>query len=249
MKGPTLRIIPSLLLSNGRLVKGSNFNNHIDVGNPKTTTKAFEAQGADEIFIIDLEQYRNPNLKKNLSNTLSDISKNLMTSITFGGGIKTFSRAKECFRLGADKIYLSSILFEDFKIVNEISKVFGSQSIVCGINIIKKNNKYFLYENEKINFDSWLEKINNLPVGEIKITFVNLEGSRNGPDVKFCEKLSTFFDHPIVVEGGVGNLNHIKQISKTGISGLALGTILNFSELNIIKIKQFLTNEKIKIRI
>lgn len=246
--GPTLRIIPSLLLYKDRLIKGKNFENHIDVGNPITTSKAFEAQGADEIFIIDLEQYKSFKLKKNSSQLLNDISKNLMTSITFGGGIKTFQKAKEYLRSGADKIYLSSILFDNFKIVSEISKVFGNQSIVCGINVIKKNDKYLLYKNEKINFDIWLEKINNLPVGEIKITFVNLEGSKKGLDVKFCEKLATFFDHPLVVEGGIGNLNHIKQAAKTSISGLALGTMLNFSEQNIIKIKQFLTNEKIKIR-
>ncbi len=246
--GPTLRIIPSLLLSKGRLIKGKNFENHIDVGNPITTSKAFEAQGADEIFIIDLEQYKSSKQKKNSSQILRDLSKNLMTSITFGGGIKTFQKAKECLRSGADKIYLSSILFENLDIVSEISKVFGNQSIVCGINVIKKDDKYLLFENEKINFDYWLEKINNLPVGEIKITFVNLEGSKKGFDIKFCKKLATFFDHPLVVEGGIGNLNHIKQAAKTSISGLALGTILNFSEQNIIKIKQFLTNEKIKVR-
>lgn len=245
--GPTLRIIPSLLLSNGRLVKGFNFNNHKDVGNPITTSKAFEAQGADEILIIDLEHYKNPNLKK-ISKTLNEISKNLMTSITFGGGINTFQKAKECFRSGADKIYISAALFDNLKFVSEIAKVFGNQSIVCGINIIKKNNEYLLYEYQKKKIDHWLEKINNLPIGEVKINFVNLEGSKQGLDIEFCEKLVKFFDHPLIVEGGIGNLNHIKQIAKTKVSGIALGTMLNFTEQNIIKIKQFLTNEKIIVR-
>ena len=84
-----------------------------------------------------------------------------------------------------------------------------------------------MYKNEKINFDIWLEKINNLPVGEIKITFVNLEGSKKGLMLSFVKNLQ-HFDHPLVVEGGIGNLNHIKQAAKTSISGLALGTMLNF---------------------
>lgn len=244
----TLRIIPSLLVSKGRLVKGINFKNHKDVGDPITTTKALEAQGADEILLINLDQFKNRKTEKNSINLLKDISKNLMTAITYGGGIDSFMKAKDYLKHGADKIYICSALFQNTKIVNDISKVFGNQSIVCGINIIKKEDKYCLYEIPNLNLDDWLEKINNLPTGEIKITFVDLEGSKKGLDINFCKKLVTFFDHPVIIEGGVGSLKHINQIAKIKPSGLALGTMLNFSEQNIIKIKQFLTNEKVIIR-
>lgn len=244
----TLRIIPSLLASNDRLVKGINFKNHLDVGDPITTSKSLEAQGADEILLVSLDHYKNPKIEKDSLSLLRNISKNLMTAITFGGGIDSFSKAKECLKQGADKVLISSALFKNIKVVNEISKVFGNQSIVCGINITEKKGKYFLYENPNLNLNDWLEKINKLPTGEIKITFVNLEGSKKGPDLKFCKELISFFNHPVIIEGGIGNLQHIKKIAKLAPSGLALGTMLNFSEQNIIKIKQFLTNEKISIR-
>ena len=243
-----LRIIPSLIIKNGRLVKGKEFKNHIDVGDPITTSKAFDAQGADEIFIIDLASYKNPKRKIDFK-SLEKISKNIMTPITIGGGINTLSKAIDCFKFGADKIYLSKILFEEKNLLNKISNIYGNQSMVCGINILKKKNKFLIYENEKINIENWFNKINKLPIGEIKITFVNNEGTLCGINLDFCKKISKFFDHPVIIEGGIGNLNHIREIAQTKVSGIALGTLLNFSEQNVIKIKQFLTNNKIKVRL
>jgi imidazole glycerol-phosphate synthase subunit HisF len=247
MESPNLRIIPSMLLFKGRLVKGVSFKNHLDVGNPATTCKALESQKADEIIIIDLESYREP--KKEIDyKSLSEISKNLLTSITFGGGITSLKEAKKCFKNGADKIYISNILFKNIEIVKKISNVFGNQSIVCGINVTKKQGKYLIFENENLDLFDWLKKINKLPIGEIKVTFVNSEGTKKGLDIEICKKIIEQVNHPVVIEGGIGHLTHIKQIAELPVSGIALGTMLNFTDQNIIKIKQYLTNQKFKVR-
>ena len=247
MTFPTLRIIPSLFLHKGRLVKGTLFKNHIDVGDPVTTSKAFESQGADEIFVIDLDGYRKPQ-KKNNFKILKKMSQNLMTSITYGGGINSFQKAKDCFRNGADKIYICTELFKNKNLIHEISKVFGKQSIVCGVNVIKKNNNYYIHEKEDISLFDWLKELNKLPIGELKMTLVSSEGLKKGFDIDLCKKVLTLVDHPVVIEGGLGNLSQIKTIAKITISGIAIGTILNFTEQNIIKIKQFLTNQNVKVR-
>ena len=176
------------------------------------------------------------------------MSQNLMTSITYGGGINSFQKAKDCFRNGADKIYICTELFKNKNLIHEISKVFGKQSIVCGVNVIKKNNNYYIHEKEDISLFDWLKELNKLPIGELKMTLVSSEGLKKGFDIDLCKKVLTLVDHPVVIEGGLGNLSQIKTIAKITISGIAIGTILNFTEQNIIKIKQFLTNQNVKVR-
>ena len=223
----TIRIIPSLLISGGRLVKGVKFRNHVDVGDPVTTSKALEAQGADEIILIDLDVFDNHSIKHDLD-SLNKISKNLMTAITFGGGINSIEQAEKIFRNGADKIIISNVLFKNKNIVNEIADIYGDQSIICGVNLIKKKEKFCLLEDPDINLEDWIKKINNLPIVEIKYTFVDFEGTKKGFDLSFCNKIINLSKHPVIIEGGAGNLSQIKSIEETSVSGIGLGTILIF---------------------
>ena len=156
-----LRIIPSLLLSKGKLVKGKKFDNYKNVGSPVTTINSFDSQKADEILIIDLDAY-----KKGVSQdykSLKKISEISSTPITFGGGIKNIEDIKESFKNGADKVFLNSILFDHPEIVSLTGKIYGNQSIIGGINIYYSSDKYFILEDKskKINpldYVNYLEK-------------------------------------------------------------------------------------------
>jgi imidazole glycerol-phosphate synthase subunit HisF len=243
-----IRIIPSLLLSNKKLVKGKKFINHINAGYPSSTCLALEGQKCDEIFIIDLDSYKND--KDPDFDSLSEISKNISTPITFGGGIKNIEQAKKAFRCGADKIYLSQILFKDKEIINKIRNIYGSQSIVAGINIITDDQKLYLLEDGKKNIDI-LDHIKSLigcGVGEIKVTFVNNEGSENGMNLELAKKIISNTDLPIIFEGGLGNIEQIIDMIKIGANSFAIGSMITFKDYNIFKIKQHLFNKGYKVR-
>jgi cyclase len=243
-----IRIIPSLLLSNKKLVKGKKFINHINAGYPSSTCLALEGQKCDEIFIIDLDSYKSD--KDPDFDSLSEISKNISTPITFGGGIKNIEQAKKAFKCGADKIYLSQILFKDKEIINKIRNIYGSQSIVAGINIMSHNQEHHLLEDKEKNIDILvhIKSLVQCGVGEIKITFANNEGSEEGMNLDLSKKIISNIDLPIIFEGGLGNIEQIIDMIKIGANSFAIGSMITFKDYNIFKIKQHLFNKGYKVR-
>lgn len=243
-----IRIIPSLLLSKKKLVKGKNFTNHINAGYPSSTCLALEGQKCDEIFLIDIDSYKNS--KDPDFNSLNEISKNISTPVTFGGGIKNIAQARKAFKSGADKIYLSKILFKDKEIINKIKNIYGSQSIVAGVNIVTHHNKYYLLEDKKKKIDVFdhIQSIIKYGVGEIKITFVDNEGCGIGMNLELSKKIILNIDLPIIFEGGLGSVEQIIDMIKIGANSFAIGSMITFKDYNIIKIKQHLFNKGYKVR-
>ena len=203
-----LRIIPSLLISNKKLVKGVNFKNFKNAGSPFTTVAALDSQKADEIFIIDKDSYNKK--KKPDFKTLDKIAQVSSTPITFGGGIHDINTAKQVFLNGADKIFLNTVLFENKNIIKKISSIYGNQSIIGGINI-KKNGKYYLLEDKTLSIDpvNYAKELEESGVAEIKINFVDLEGTKKGIDVEYSKKINESVNIPCIFEGGIGSLDQI----------------------------------------
>lgn len=243
-----IRIIPSLLLSNKKLVKGKKFTNHINAGYPSSTCLALEGQKCDELFLIDLDSYKNN--KDPDFDTLNEISKNISTPITFGGGIKNIEQVKKAFKLGADKIYLSQVLFKNKEIINKIKKIYGGQSIVAGINIVASNGEYYLLEDKEknINILAHIKSLIKSGIGELKITFVNDEGSEKGMNIDFSKRIISNSDLPVIFEGGLGNVEQIIDMIKIGADSFAIGSMITFKDYNIFKIKQHLFNKGYKVR-
>ena len=237
------RIIPSLLIKDNKLVKGVRFKNHKNVGNPSTTAKSLGAQQSDELVAINLDSY-NDNSKQNYK-IIKEISNSTMTPLTFGGGIRSVEQAKNIFLNGADKIYLNSILFENMNILTDITRIYGSQSVMAGINIINDLN---ILEKNNISALEWIKKLEDSGAGEIKINFVDLEGTTAGFNKKICEKLLKSVSVPLIFEGGIGSLNHIIDAFSVGVNSIALGTMIYFKDYNIMKIKQFLKNNGYLVR-
>ena len=243
-----LRIIPSLLLSENKLVKGTNFSNHKNAGSPVSTVVAFDSQGADEISLIDIDTYHNKSIGPNLK-MLKEISKICSTPITFGGGIKDLKTAREIIKSGAEKIYINRKILEDISFAKILVKEFGGQAVVVGINIIQNNNEYEIYEDNKIGIFEYVKKVQNLGIGEIKFMFVNSEGNKLGLDLNFCEMILEHIHVPCIFEGGIGSLEHLEQAFDKKVKAIALGSLLTFNDYNIVKIKRHLFNKNYKVRL
>lgn len=243
-----IRIIPSLLLSNKKLVKGKKFSNYKNAGNPVTTVLSLESQKADEIILIDLDAYKQNRVPDIV--TLKKISKILSTPLTFGGGIDCFETSKKVLTNGADKIFINRALFNNKNLIDKIAYTFGSQSIVGGINLKKINNKYSIFEDKTQRIDPvmYARELQERGIGELKITYVDLEGSRIGMDINFSKKILDNLNIPLIFEGGIGKLEHLADCCKNKIESIAIGTMLTFSDYNIIKIKQYLKNANYDVR-
>ena len=246
------RLIPSILISNERLVKGVRFDNYLDAGKPSTTARAHNHQGADEIIVSDILASRKdklPNFK-----ILKEISKEVFMPLTFFGGINSLNLARECMDLGADKIGLNSTAIENPSLINMLSRQFGSQSIVIGIDAIKIEGVYYLYDHclkrprQDINLLKWVNKAVSQGCGEIRLMSVSKEGTKEGYDFDLYKLVRGEINIPIILEGGSGTLNDIEEAFELGINGVAMGTQLVFADNNLLKIKKHLLTKGKNIR-
>lgn len=242
-----IRIIPSLILSEKKLVKGVKFTNHRIAGNPVSTIKALESQKADEILLVDIDSYKKKRNGPDLL-TLESITKEMNTPLTFGGGIDSFEIAKKVIKLGVEKIYLNrSVLYNEINI-KKLVEHFGGQAIVIGLNLININGQLLIYEKQDENLFDYIKKIQDLGVGEFKITFVDREGTNLGPDLNNCKILKEIVNISTIFEGGIGKLDHLSQLVENGINSIALGSMIIFSDYNIFKIKTYLKNINYLVR-
>ena len=245
-----IRIIPSLLLKDNILVKGNRFRNHKNAGSPKTTIKSLSYQGADEINLLNIDDNFKLDNLENLKNLL-DYASTANVPLTFGGGIDNIELASKIVRLGFEKIYVSRGLLNDKYLAKSLVNTFGGQAVVAGINLIKDNSNYKILNskdqnNDIINFIKFLE---TQGIGEVKITFVDNEGQKNGLDLEFCKIILKYIQIPCIFEGGIGSLSDIKDALDVGVSAISLGTLLTFGDYNVIKIKTYLKNHNYSVRL
>ncbi len=241
-----IRIIPSLLISKSRAVKGKMFTNHKDCGDIVRLCNAHEAQLADEIILIDLDAF----LKKipPKGDIVKEVNQECSTPLIFGGNISSLMDALVIINNGADKILINTNLKK--KLAKELSNYFGKQAVVAGIDLIKKNDKYVVFNKKKyVDPLKWIKKILKMDVGELKVTFVDYEGSGKNFDYRYAKKILEYSDRPVIFEGGFGNVEHINKAVKLGIESIALGSMLIYRDNNIFKIKQYLENNGHTVRL
>ena len=246
------RVIPSLLLRNGRLVKGHEFGHHVDAGNPATTARAHNAQGADEIILLDIDASRE-NRGPDLS-WIEKVAAECFMPLAAGGGIRSVEDAKAVIGAGADKIVVNSAALDHPKLLTDIAYVFGAQAIVAAIDVVNGTNGPRIYDHRKqavkdLDAISWIRSVVENGAGEIRICSVDREGSRKGFDLDLLAQAREAVHVPIIIEGGAGSLTDVDAALKMGADGIALGTLLVFSDNNIVKIRRFLAQNGHSVRI
>ncbi len=247
----TQRLIPSLLLRGGRLVKGARFKDHKDAGLPHTTARAHNAQGADELIISDIDasrENRPPDL-----NAIGRVAAECFMPLTVGGGIRNQDIARECMAHGADKLCLTSTALADPDLISRLANRFGSQAIVLGVDVAVMSGGWSLYDyltGGAGNGDvlAWLKEGVRRGAGEIRLMAVDREGTRNGMDTDLLQACRKAVGVPIVLEGGAGDLDHLDAAFEAGADGVAVGNMLVFSDNNLVKIKRFLTGRERRVR-
>ncbi len=249
------RVIPVLLLKNGRMVKGKKFKDFIDTGDPNTTVKIYSSQDADEIVFLNIS--KNEISKKKFINIINEASKKCSMPLTAGGGITNLEDVKELIKSGADKVVITTHLTQDFSIINDIKKKFGSQCIVAGVDYLfnKIKNKIEVLSNcgqttTNLNFSEYIINLSSLGVGEIFLNSIDNDGIMRGYDLKTIKHVNQLVDTPIIACGGAGNFDHIVNLFKeTNVSAAACSSLFHFNDYNPIEIRSFLKNNGIKMRI
>ncbi|WP_259289751.1 imidazole glycerol phosphate synthase subunit HisF [Candidatus Nasuia deltocephalinicola] len=248
------RLIPCLDLFNGRIIKGINFNNLIDVGDPVDVASYYNDEGADELVILDITA--SIENKTQVFSYISKISSKISIPLTVGGGVKSLNDFKNLFNCGADKISLNSSILENFDIIKDVKYKYGKQCLVAALDVKKyysKNNFYYwnIYKksgkiNSNFNLFDILLKFYNIGIGELLLTSIDKDGTKSGYDLQLINKIASFLKVNIIVSGGGGDLLSLLNIFKIkNIDAMLLASVLHNKKYTIFFIKNFLFNNGI----
>ena len=248
-----VRIIPCLDVKEGRVVKGVNFVNLIDAGDPVEQASFYSDAGADEICFLDIGASLEK--RKTIINIVAKTAEKIFIPMTVGGGINSIKDIHSLLRAGADKISINTAAILNKNLIKDVSNRFGSQCIVVAVDAKKHNNDWLVYshggtKNTEINVLSWLEKLEKLGAGEILLTSMDRDGTKSGFDLELLRKSTDILKIPIIASGGVGKLEHFKDgVLKGGASALLAASVFHFNEFSIKEVKTFLKQKNIPVRL
>ena len=247
------RIIPCLDVKNGRVVKGINFVNLKDAGDPVEQAKIYSDGGADEICFLDITA-SNEN-RETIYDVVKETSKKCFVPLTVGGGVRSVNDINMLLNCGADKVSINTAAVQNPKVVNESSKKFGSQCIVVAIDAKKKNDSWEIFthggRNETgINAIEFAKQMEDNGAGELLVTSMDRDGTQIGYDIELMSNVSSIVNIPIIASGGVGNLDHLVDGIKLGNANAVLAaSIFHYGKHSVLEAKQYLESKGIPVRI
>lgn len=246
------RIIPCLDIANGRTVKGINFKDLIDAGDPIELAKRYVLEGADELVFLDITA--TVENRKTRTKMIKKIAAEINIPFTVGGGITSLKDAAEVIEAGADKISLNSAAVKNPEIITQIQKRFGSQCIVLAIDTqyIEGEWRVVTHGGRKITplkAVEWAQKAEQLGAGEILLTSMNNDGTKDGFAVEITDRVSQSINIPLIASGGAGCLEDFSVIFKQSKASAALAaSVFHFNEIPIPQLKKYLLKNNISIR-
>lgn len=248
------RIIPCLDIKDGRTVKGTNFVNLRDAGDPVELGALYAKQGADELVFLDITA--TVEKRKTLSELANRIAHHINIPFTVGGGISSVEDVNVLLQNGADKISVNTAAFKKPQLINELAKEFGSQCVVLAIDTRKEDDgEWYVYLNggrtkTEMKCVDWAKQAVELGAGEILLTSMNHDGTKQGFALDITRTLSTLLPVPVIASGGGGTMEHFVTVFNEGKADAALAaSIFHFKEISIPELKQFLFENNIPVRI
>ena len=246
------RIIPCLDVDNGRVVKGINFVNLIDAGDPVKQAKFYSDNGADEITFLDITATHER--REAMVDIIERTANECLVPLTVGGGIRNIDDMKMFLSVGADKVSVNSSAIKDPKIITKGALKFGNQCIVAAIDAKKKGNSWEVYVNggrisTGIDAIQWAKKVEKLGAGEILLTSMDRDGTKSGFDLNLTKEVSSSVSIPVIASGGIGEINHfVDGVKKGGASALLAASVFHFGEFSISEVKKHLISQGIDVR-
>ena len=248
------RIIPCLDVSNGRTVKGVNFVNIRDAGDPAELALFYSEQGADELVFLDITA--TVEKRKTLAALAKSIASKINIPFTVGGGISSVSDASDLLKHGADKVSINSAAFKNPLLIKQMADEFGSQCVVLAIDTRKEEDgEWYVFLNGgrlKTNakaFD-WAKQAVNLGAGEILLTSMNNDGTKNGFAEDITALLANNLPVPVIASGGAGNMQHFESVfTKANADAALAASVFHYKEIEIPALKQFLFTKNITVRL
>ena len=247
------RIIPCLDVKDGRVVKGINFIDLVDAGDPVEQAKFYSENGADEVCFLDISASLEE--RDTMLDVLKKTAEEVFIPLTVGGGIKSIKNIKDSLMAGADKVSINSAAIKNPDIIKNASEHFGNQCIVVAIDVKKIGSSWMVHShggtiNTNIEAFGWLEKTQNLGAGEILLTSMDRDGTKIGFDIELLSKASKILDIPLIASGGVGKIDHFYEgVEKGQADALLAASVFHFNEISIMEVKEFLKTKNIAVRL
>ena len=248
------RIIPCLDVHNGRVVKGVNFVNLRDAGDPVEIAKEYDRQGADELVFLDITA--SSDARNIVIDMVEAVASQVFIPFTVGGGIRTVEDFRDILRAGADKISINSSAVENPQLIHDAAWKFGSQCVVVAMDVKRKaDGNYSVYvhggrKDTGIDALEWARKAEALGAGEILLTSMDSDGTKNGYDNVITSKISEMVSIPVIASGGAGKLEHFYDgIVKGKADAVLAASLFHYKELTIRQVKEYLKERDIRVRI
>ena len=246
------RIIPCLDVKNGRVVKGINFVDLKDAGDPVEQAKIYSDGGADEICFLDITA-SNEN-RDTIYDVVKETSKKCFVPLTVGGGVRSVDDINKLLNCGADKVSINTAAVQNPSVVEESSKKFGSQCIVVAIDAKKNRDKWEIFthggrKETGITAIEFALKMERSGAGELLVTSMDKDGTQSGYDIELMKTISESVNIPVIASGGVGTLDHLVDGIKSGASAVLAASIFHYGTYSVNEAKQYLASKDIPVRI
>ncbi|MEG2426742.1 MAG: imidazole glycerol phosphate synthase subunit HisF [Oscillospiraceae bacterium] len=247
------RIIPCLDVNKGRVVKGVSFVHLRDAGDPVECAKAYNANGADELVLLDITATHDG--RGTMLEIVTEVANSIFIPFTVGGGISSIDDFTQILRAGADKVSVNSAAVRNPQLINDASQKFGSQCVVCAIDAKKNDTGWEVYLNggripTGIDAVKWAKEAYKRGAGEILLTSMDCDGQKNGYDLELTKAVSKSVGIPVIASGGAGTLEHFYDAFNNGCADAVLAaSLFHFNEISISELKQYLKQKQISVRI
>lgn len=248
------RIIPCLDVDGGRVVKGINFVDIQDVGDPVECAALYDKQGADEIVFLDITATSDG--RETMADVVRRTARKMFVPLTVGGGIRTLDDFKEILRAGADKVSVNSAAVRDKEIISKAADRFGNQCVVVAIDARRnKEGRFEVVINggrvpTGLDAVEWALEVERLGCGEILLTSMDADGTKNGYDLELTDAICDAVNIPVIASGGCGKLEHFSEVfEKTGADAALAASLFHYRELSIGEVKAHLQKYHIPVRL
>ena len=247
------RIIPCLDVDNGRVVKGIRFVSLTDAGDPVAQAKRYDLEGADELTFLDITA--SSDRREIVAGLVRRVADEVFIPFTVGGGLRSVEDIRAILRAGADKITLNTAALEDPKLISACAETFGSQCVVVAIDARRcTENSWEVYTHggrqaSGIRALEWAQECERLGAGEILLTSMDADGTKDGFDLKLTEAVSSSLSIPVIASGGAGKIEHFSEVFQQAKADAALAaTIFHYKEMTIAEVKEDLRRKGVEVR-